>query len=594
MWMLSVSLSIGAVLLSIAAALVLNRTEATRGKISTINILLVGVFFSSLVLFLPANGQSDGAMMQGWRVLLLSILDAMKVFGGGGEYGAIAGSLENCSTLQRGIFLTWAVTLFVYAPVLTFSFVLSLFRNLSAFCRYALAMCKDVYIFSELNDQALALADDLKKNHKKAAVAFTGVSEGGDEKAGQRIENAKKMGAICFKKPILAIAFRFHAPAKKITFFTIGRDETENQEQALKLIEKYRDRANTHLYVFTTKVDGQLLLADIDKGCMKVRRVNPVQSLIHSLLYEHGQSIFEQAVPAADGVKDITAVVVGMGGHGTEMVKALAWFGQMDGYRITIHAFDKDPLAEEKFTALAPELMSPDYNGVSVEGEAQYTIAIHSGMDVSTATFAKTVSALKGASYVLVALGDDDENVGTAVNLRMLFERIGAHPAIQAIVYNSTQKNALAGIRNYRGQPYNIEFIGDMESIFAEKVILESQMEARALERHLKWGEEEEFWTYEYNYRSSVATAIHMKARILCGIPGAAKAEEDLTEAERDIIEVLEHRRWNAYMRSEGYVFSGSTDKSSRNDLAKMHHDLVDFSALSEEEKRKDSAVGTY
>ena len=46
-------------------------------------------------------------------------------------------------------------------------------------------------------------------------------------------------------------------------------------------------------------------------------------------------------------------------------------------------------------------------------------------------------------------------------------------------------------------------------------------------------------------------------------------------------------------MRSEGYVFSGSKEKSSRNDLAKMHHDLVDFSSLTEEEKRKDSKVGT-
>ena len=65
-----------------------------------------------------------------------------------------------------------------------------------------------------------------------------------------------------------------------------------------------------------------------------------------------------------------------------------------------------------------------------------------------------------------------------------------------------------------------------------------------------------------------------------------------MTPEEKNIIEVLEHKRWNAYMRAEGYVFSGSTDKSSRNDLAKMHHDLVDFSSLTEE-KRKDSNVGT-
>ena len=126
-----------------------------------------------------------------------------------------------------------------------------------------------------------------------------------------------------------------------------------------------------------------------------------------------------------------------------------------------------------------------------------------------------------------------------------------------------------------------------MESSYTEDVIIDSDLEEDALNRHLKWGKEDEFWTYEYNYRSSMASAIHMKARIQCGIPGADKREDELTEEERNVIEVLEHRRWNAYMRAEGYVFSGSKDKSSRNDLAKMHHDLVDFSSLTEEDKRK-------
>ena len=84
-----------------------------------------------------------------------------------------------------------------------------------------------------------------------------------------------------------------------------------------------------------------------------------------------------------------------------------------------------------------------------------------------------------------------------------------------------------------------------------------------------------------------------MKARIKCGIPGAEKKEEELTEEERNRIETLEHRRWNAYTRADGYVYSGSNDKSSRNDLGKMHNSLVDFSSLSDEDKRKDSKVGT-
>jgi hypothetical protein len=177
----------------------------------------------------------------------------------------------------------------------------------------------------------------------------------------------------------------------------------------------------------------------------------------------------------------------------------------------------------------------------------------------------------------------------------MYFERMHIHPVIQAVVYNSQQKKALEGITNYRGQAYDIDFVSDIESSYTENVIIDSELENEALRAHLRWdgAKEDEFWNYEYNYRSSIATAIHMKARIECGIVGVTKNEKDLTDEERNIIEALEHRRWNAYMRSEGYVYSGSKSKSSRNDLAKMHHDLVDYASLSEEEKRKDSRVGT-
>lgn len=593
MWLVSMVLSAGCIALAAMIALARNGKKANRGKISLFNALVAGVFLATVFLFLPVHGAADGGLLQFWRALLLSAFNAIQVFAAGCEFGVVTDGMAQCPAWLSGSYQTWAATLFVLAPIFTFGFILSLFKNLSAYLKYLWVYFKDVYVFSELNDKSLALAGDILCNHKKAAVVFTDVFEDSGEESYEMVENAKQLGAICFKKDVLVIDFHRHAPGKAITFFAISDNETENLNQSLKLIESYRNRANTHIYVFSTKIESELLLTAVDKGNVKVRRINQVQSLINRVLYESGELLFQSANPSSDGVKDICAVVVGMGRHGTEMTKALAWFGQMDGYRIGIHAFDKDSLAEEKFTALAPELMSPDYNGVAVEGEAQYTITVHSDMDVETAGFARTVQGLRNASYVLVALGDDDININTAVNLRMLFERSGIHPVIQAIVYNTQQKNALSGIRNYRGQAYDIDFIGDMEACFTENVIMDSDLEADALQRHLKWGKEEEFWTYEYNYRSSVASAIHMRARIQCGIPGAAKKEEDLTPEERDTIEVLEHRRWNAYMRSEGYVFSGSTDRSSRNDLAKMHHDLVDFSSLTEEEKRKDSSVGT-
>lgn len=595
MWFAFFMISIFCVLFAGVFSVSVNAGRTVRRrKLSYFNCLFAGVFAASFFMFIPTHfSAAEASFLGGIRAVLLSLYNAVQVFAFGCDFKNVYESMPPCPDALDLVYQIWVSLIFVVAPIFTFGFVLSLFKNLSEYLRYLRAYFSDVYVFSELNEKSVALAADIKKNNKRAVVVFTDVFENNDENNYELVEQAKNLGAICFKNDILVVNFKRHSADKAIFFFTVGKNETENLNQALKLIETYKDRENTHLYIFSTKIESELLLTAVDKGKIKARRVNEVQSLVNRILYKNGEIIFETAKEADNGEKRISAVVIGMGNHGTEMVKALAWYGQMDGYRLEINAFDKDELAMEKFVALAPELMSADYNGVYVDGEAQYLINIHSGVDVDTNSFAQKISGLTDTTYVFVALGNDDVNINTAVRLRMYFERMKIHPVIQAVVYNSRQKNALEKIKNYRGQAYDIDFVGDIETSYTADVIIDSELEEDALKRHLKWGNEEEFWTYEYNYRSSMASAIHMKARIKCGIPGADKAEDDLTENERDIIEALEHRRWNAYMRSEGYVFSGSKDKSSRNDLAKMHHDLVDFASLTDEEKRKDSRIGT-
>lgn len=592
MWTVCFGLSIGCV--AAAAAMALISKGKGKKKIGTLNMMLAGVFAAALFLFYPMHRVGAIAGIEGdWQAFLLSVFSSMQIFAIGADYDIVIQGIRTYEGVLATAYQLWAAVMFVLAPIFTFSFVLSLFKNISAHIRYFASYFRDVYVFSEVNEKSLVLAADLKKRNKRIALVFMDVFEGTDEQYFESMEAVKKLDAICFRKDVLGVNFRNHSASRNITFFNISVNETENLDQALKLIEAYKDRENTRLYVFSTKVESELLLTEIDKGHMRVRRINEVQSLINRLLYENSGILFDSALEQEDGIKQITALVIGMGNHGTEMVKALSWMGQMDGYRMEVHAFDKDERAYEKFCALAPELMSPEYNGTHVQGEAQYTIFIHPQMDVETITFVEKLREIRKPTYVMVALGDDDVNIRTAVSLRMWFERMGVHPVIQAIVYNTQQTRALTGVKNYRGQAYDIEFVGDTETSFSADVIMDSELEEDALERHLKWGKEEEFWAYEYNYRSSVATAIHMRARIKCGIPGADKREEELTPQEKNALEELEHRRWNAYMRAEGYIFSGSKEKSSRNDLGKMHHDLVDFSSLSEEEKRKDSRVGS-
>lgn len=595
MWIFCFFASVLCLALAIIFAFSINKSNfVKKHKIGTFKSLFAGVFGAVVLSFYPIHFfDAEQTLLGAWRAFLLSLFNSMQVFTIGCDFNIVKNGMGGCPDFWYAGYLGWAATLFVIAPVFTFGFVLSLFKNWLEYIKYLLAFFKDVYIFSELNDKSLTLASDIKRNHKNAAIVFTDVFEKDEEKNYELIENAAKIRAICFKNDILVVDFKKHSSKKSISFFTIGMNETENLNQSLKLIENYRERKNTHIFVFSTKLESRLLLSDVDKGEIKVRRINEAQSLVNSLLYEHGETLFESAKECEDGSKHISAIVVGMGRHGTEMVKSLAWFCQMDGYSIEINAFDKDPLAEDRFKAAAPELMSPEYNGVMVDGEAQYKINIHAGVDVETLLFEQKIAQIKNATYVIVALGNDDVNINTSVNLRMYFERMKIDPVIHSIIYNSRQKKALDGLKNYRGQKYRIEFIGDIDSSYTEAVIIDSELENDALQRHLKWGKEEEFWNYEYNYRSSIASAIHMKARIKCGIPGSAKEEDELTDEERQIIESLEHRRWNAYMRSEGYIYSGSNEKSSRNDLGKMHNDLVCFDRLSDEEKRKDSKIGT-
>ena len=128
-----------------------------------------------------------------------------------------------------------------------------------------------------------------------------------------------------------------------------------------------------------------------------------------------------------------------------------------------------------------------------------------------------------------------------------------------------------------------LQINGDIKTSYSKDVILRSEVEVKAKERHLLWDAEHLFWDYEYNYRSSLASAIHHKMKIELGIPYADVPPEKRPYEERELLRKLEHCRWSAYVRSEGYTFG-----EVRNDLAKKHPCLIPYEQLSDKDKEKD------
>lgn len=560
----------------------LMKNKKVKRVFNAFNCFAVSVFSSAVIIFLPIYYKIfDGDKLRIIKTVLLSIHNTIRLFIVDGEFTIITDYIPRTDIFEAYTFLS--AVLFVLAPILTFGVVLSILKNIFTYQKYLLNYNSEVYIFSELNEKSLALANSLYAKNPKRLIVFNDTFEKNEEETYELIEKAKKLNSICFKQDITAVNFNVHNKKKKILFFLIGHDDTENIEQCVTLLDTYKNRDNTHIYIFSNSLESEFMLSSCDKGKIKLRRINDTETLIFRNLYNEGYRLFENAVPI-ENVKKITAVIVGMGNYGQEMIKALSWFCQMDGYKSYIYSFDRKINAEVEFKSLCPELLDDEHNGnFEDDGESQYSINIFSGYDVNDESFDEKILSINDASYILVALGNDELNIKTAYKLRRLYEKKGLHPQIQTVVYNNKKKKAIINATNFKGQKLDVEIIGDLESSYSEDVILESDIETLALERHKKWGDEESFWSYEYNYRSSIASVIHRKMKILCKMPGIDKPVDKRSEQEKSVLRKLEHRRWNAYMRAEGYSYS-----EIRDDLAKVHNCLVTFDDLSEKDKLKD------
>lgn len=215
--------------------------------------------------------------------------------------------------------------------------------------RYAFRRCTELYVFSELNEDSLYLAGSIKAAHPKGLIVFTDVYENGSEEFGEQMAAAHRLGAVCFKTDIALLRLRRSDRSRPVYFFLLGRDKAENIHQAVLLTRRWGSRSNMHLYLFATGAESELLFQSADPHGMRIRRVNEVRSLVQLLLYQQGEKLFETAAPLPEGRHQISALRwAGPVRHGG--AKALAWFGQMDGYDLRLTAVDARPNARELFT----------------------------------------------------------------------------------------------------------------------------------------------------------------------------------------------------------------------------------------------------
>ncbi len=562
-------------------------------------IILIAVFIAGIAMFYPLYFTSyfseESGFIHAFKAFLLSIHNTMRLFILDGEFDAVR-DLVASDGIYGWLSIMYAVfgcAMFVTAPVLTAGFVLSFFKNATAYLKYKLYKGPAIYYMSELNNRSLTLAEDIVNSVKgKKLIVFFGVNDA-DENIEDMIFNAKKIGAICLKKELGDVTLKKGKILRK--FYIISEDEDKNVEIALSLIEKCRNSVkynvrDTHFYVFSKSQSTEMLLNAADNGAIKVRRVIESKNIVYRTLRSH--SVFADA--AAANTKHLNIVIVGIGKYGLELLKTLCWYTQMVGYTIEIHAFDCKREIADKIAATAPEFIK--FNGVKKEGEAYYNVIFHDGVDISSNKFREELYKIGQVTTAFVMAGDDDLNIQTTIRMREVFGRVSLEkgytiPPVLASVYSGAKNDILSangGLKSISGANYGIEFIGDARVLFSLETIEQEELEAKGLECHLRWSSTVDeieknkklYDKYEYYRRASVAEALYSERRVALGIVTGKDENAD------EIIKEYEHRRWNAFMRSEGYVYL-----QKRDEIAKTHHSLISYYDLSKHEKSKDEVV---
>ena len=658
---------------AIATAVIKAHSGHSKIPFKPFYLIFIGVFLSAVTLFIPIYWGEfhDNVATLGERITLtlaISIHNTLRLFVLDGDFETITIHTATLSGYLPHGYNVLASILYIVSPFLTFGAVLSFFESLKSKIKLFFAYHKNTYVFSEVNEKSLALAESLREYDKRGMLVFTDVTEKNGETAIERIEKAKELGAVLCKEDITSVNFKWRSKKTKLYFMIIGEDETENINQLVSLASKPRGKifkksgmdkcaipindgydypgGDKRIYLFSREENSEILVNGIQTDYIRVRRVDDISAMILQLFYQHGDTVFETAIDSGNQVlnqatgemvdeKLISALIVGGGYSGTAMLKTMTWFGQMFPYRLQMYVVDKESNVRDRLAAQFPEIMNEPHNGdFETDGESHYSVDVIENVDVDTVDLENAIKKIGKVTYAFVALGDDERTINKAIELRIIFRRLGMKntPAIHAVVRNSFKNRVLNDPKNTALKAYEILTVGDIESNYSVETVIRSDLEAQALNRHMAWAnklkaereakyveiekeaaalaktdatkakeklkelekmkeedakwyedQKESFWKVGYNYRSNLASVIHSEYKRRCKVPGAGKKPRERTKEENDFYKKLEHARWNAYVRSEGYVFTAKRDR-----LAKTHNLLVPFDDLSEEEKAKD------
>ncbi len=504
------------------------------------------------------------------------------------------------------------------APAITCTVLFQIISQFFPEIKYHFSRKKERYFFSELNECSLYLAksivDKRKNEKKKAMIVFTDVySDSSNENQSELIGKAKEINAICLKEDLSKIKFRKN---KSNTLILIDEINDNADKMAFinddKIIKSLGDFS---LYVFYTDATQEVIFknfsSEIYEKCdnkknIDIRNINSRKNMIYSVLQSY--PLYEPLLRKTEN-DNLSVSIVGSGKNGTEMFLNTYWCSQMIGVKNTINiaSIESENDFTGKINGLCPELFESSreksellriYDGEEIYSEPYFKFGYYCGdvfnCYVSDITFSNNLKLID-SDYFFICLGSDNKNIELAERIARKATMSGDRKTILYVVSNPEVAKSLNQTSKYK--PSVVVAVSDLESVYSYDCVFNRKIEELAVEYDKKYNklknsnrnseaEEKGFLKLQYDLYNNITRGIHLYYRAFSALKTSNKLKEisdkykleeysdtqrpdysiiteylDLCEKDNfdeicNELAWLEHRRWNADLRSRGYSYN--------------------------------------
>ncbi len=631
-------LSVASYIAGIVCAVIFTKVRRRRPKTATL-CMFTGTAGAMWLLYLYPARDAIGGPVDAAITAILGTVRAMT-----GE-NSLSDTRSNFSNLPEGLevfFALYTAIIQVTASALILGFLLSLIQTFFPKIKYRFFSRGSLFVFNDLSERALLLAEDISKNNKaKSVFVFLGKPPSEGNEGAEKMARLYAIRGYLFDVKIADLKLRTVFFKHDVDIFLLHMDEKINLQDTLELADKYKDcelKAHINIHILNAQAESKSVVDSIEYNSkLSLRLHNETRSMIYNLF---------DTKPLFLGARgdNLDILVVGAGRNGMEAIKTAAWCGQTLKLKPRIIVIDADPTAESRFARDCPELA---LLGAPVDSKEDCSVVFLTA-DVRSSDFKKMLFDYPHVGYVICALGNEELNLHAAITVRSAYEDIRFSMSSRGNIYPMPIVNVLLENRfhydiggrlkfdtkvdcelspfgNLRSfytyhnivSPY-LEYAGKATNRFykrfdnAAKITSVPEAERQSFIDQLNKQADEEYEDKEYNRGSSIALGLHAKYKLyaaLCEIGGQqvtafnfeAHPTESMIEqleyllfnspdSEQNLekISILEHSRWNAYMRSLGWSGVGTEMadmwfdvlKNHRNFAAKLHPCITTWEML--------------